>query len=304
VKGANGFRPCLRHNNVLRKNSGIAPAGSFVEISCAEPHRFKKDDSSDIYQAVDSLRDAHRLWIAGAMTKGRFENIQKVLGLKFAPKGLLSCMELRAEIDVVDSTTIDWVHTGLQDGVFTVDMTLLLEASTENLDIEREDFHEYFQVDWQFPAWGKVKSKALYKVFDRCRSSQESKVKASASELLGLYALLRHFAEMYLVGAPGMSDKVASFRAACDTIDIIMLTKHGRLTMRDGARKLRAAHSHHMQKHIAAYGTDHVLPKHHFMYDVADQWEKHEIVADAYVIERTHLRVKQVVTPIQNTKGV
>ncbi len=49
-----------------------------------------------------------------------------------------------------------------------------------------------------------------------------------------------------------------------------------------------------MQKHIAAYGTDHVLPKHHFMYDVAD----------AYATERTHIRVKQVVTPIQNTKGV
>jgi len=305
VKGANGYRPCLRHMNVLKKNSGtveLDPAASFVEITCAEPNRFKKFASSDIYDAADSLRVAHESWIAGHMTKARYENIKKVLGLNFAPKGILLDRELRAKIDVIGSTVIDWVHCELQDGVFTVEVTLLLQACSDALGISWEDLHAYFRDLWQFPAWGKVKSKALYKVFDRRRSPQEAKVKASASELLGLYALLRHFAEVYLIDAPGIGDHVASFRAACATMDIIMLTKRGHLTMRDGARQLRAAHADHLQKHITAYGTDHVLPKHHMMFDVADQWETSETVVDAFVVERLHIRVKQVVNPIRNTR--
>jgi len=305
IKGANGYRPCLRHMNVLKKNSGTAeldPAASFVEISCAEPNRFKKCASSDIYEAADSLRVAHESWIAGRMTKARYENIKKVLGLNFAPKGILLDRELRATIDVIGSTVIDWVHCELQDGVFTVDATLLLQAC-DALGVGWDDLHDLFQFLWQFPAWGKVKSKALYKVFDRRRSPQEAKLKASASELLGLYALLRHFAEVFLVDAPGIGVKVASFKAACATMDIIMLTKRGHLTMRDGAKQLRAAHSDHLQKHIAAYGTDHLIPKHHMMFDVADQWETRDAVVDAFVVERLHIRVKQVVNPIKNTRA-
>ena len=300
-KGTNGIRPCIRHWNCLKKDSGIAPARGYVEISCADSRKFKKSDSSDVYQAADSLRDAHALWTAGRMTKGRFENLQKILGLKLAPKGVLLCRELRAEIDVVDSTVIDWVHTELQDGVFTIEVNLLLQACKQAFGIDWDDLRAYFRDGWQFPAWGKIKSQALYHVFDRRRSSEEEKVKASASELLGLYALLRHFAEKYLVGAPGIGDKVASFTAACCTMDTIMLTKHGRLTMQVGARRLRRNHSNHMQKHIAAYGTDHVVPKHHMMFDVADQWEKRDLVVDAFVVERLHLRVKRVIEPIKRT---
>ena len=41
-KGANGYRPCLRHMNVLKKNSETAeldPTAGFVEITCADPAR-------------------------------------------------------------------------------------------------------------------------------------------------------------------------------------------------------------------------------------------------------------------------
>ena len=302
--GAGSMRPCLRHRNVVKKDTGLAPAGGFVEITCCDPALFVKSDSSDIYQDADSLRDAHGLWAAGGMQSGRYKNLTKVLGLRFAPKGLLLCTELRDEIDVIDTTVIDWVHTELQDGVFTVDATLLLRACSAALDIDWEDLHAYFRRDWMFPAWSNVKSKALYKVFDRRRSPEEAKIKASASELLGLYALLRHFAEKYLLHAPGIDAEVSSFNAACDTMDVIMLTKHGRLSMQEGARRLRESHANHMKKHIAAYGTGFVIPKHHLMFDVADQWLSRKLVVDAFIIERLHLRVKQVLQPIDNTRQV
>ena len=40
------------------------------------------------------------------------------------------------------------------------------------------------------------------------------------------------------------------------------------------------------------------------MFDVADQWEKRKLVVDALIIERLHLRVKQVLQPIDNTRQV
>ena len=75
---------------------------------------------------------------------------------------------------------------------------------------------EYKSDSWHCAGWARVKSKHLYRVFDRRRSPQEEKVKASASKLLALYALLRHFVEIHLVDAPGIDDKEASFGACCD----------------------------------------------------------------------------------------
>ena len=57
-----------------------------------------------------------------------------------------------------------------------------------------------------------------------------------------------------------------------------------------------------MRRHIDAYGEGHIVPKHHFMYDVADQWGCHSVVIDAFVIERLHLRVKHILNPISNTR--
>ena len=111
----------------------------------------------------------------------------------------------------------------------------------------------------------------MHRVFDSRRGSLGDKIKASASELLGLHAVLLHFAEFLLVGVAGMEDKVSSFQAACRTIETISLVKQGRIGMQHGATLLQARHSDHLQKHVAAYGEDNVLPKHHLIFDVADQ---------------------------------
>ena len=123
-----------------------------------------------------------------------------------------------------------------------------------------------------------------------------------------MYALLRHFVEIYLVGAVAVEQfqrQIASFQAACATLDLISVVKQGRLDVREGAEELRRAHAEHLRLHIEAYGTEHILPKHHMMFDVADQWgregERHGAVIDAFVVERLHIRIKYVMDPICNT---
>ncbi|CAK0879456.1 unnamed protein product [Prorocentrum cordatum] len=128
--GANGFKPCLRHCNMLKKNSGTAeldPA-NFVEVSYADPTRFRWQTNADVFAAADLVSAARARWTAGIMTKDRFEKLQMTCGLKFALRGILLDPELRRKVDAVGSAVIDWVHAGLQDGAFTMEAYLLVQA--------------------------------------------------------------------------------------------------------------------------------------------------------------------------------
>lgn len=50
---------------------------------------------------------------------------------------------------------------------------------------------------WTFPAAFRIKSKSLHRIFSAWRnpSGEDAKIRGSASELFGLYGLLRHFVE-------------------------------------------------------------------------------------------------------------
>ena len=71
--------------------------------------------------------------------------------------------------------------------------------------------------------------------------------------------------------------------------------------MAEGARLLKQAASHHLEIHIACYGTGDVKPKHHWIFDVAEQWLEHECVLDAFVIEKEHLRARDWCDRVDNT---
>ena len=89
AKGYGGFRPCLLHPKVLKLNSGIEES-DYVEISCHEPHRFGKARSRDVHMSADLLAQAQERVSSGAMTKGRFLNLEKTCGLNCAPHGFFS----------------------------------------------------------------------------------------------------------------------------------------------------------------------------------------------------------------------
>ena len=185
TNGANGFRPCLRHSKVVKKNSGTVEVDpAFVEITCSDTLRFGANTCADVYRNADALIEARARVAAGAMTQGRFQNLEKVFGLKCAPRGVLVDPDLRDILDVVDGSVIDWVHTALQDGTFTIEATLLVQRVGATLGITFDDVAAFLQDGWNFPAWGRAKSSQLFRVFDPRRSPEENKVMASASELL------------------------------------------------------------------------------------------------------------------------
>ena len=75
--------------------------------------------------------------------------------------------------------------------------------------------------------------------------------------------------------------------------------------MQTAVDRLDAALSDHMRLHLAAYGTDHIKPKHHWLFDVATRLRLRDLLwflVDCFVLERSHLAARDVADKVDNTR--
>ena len=305
-RGAASLKPCLKHNNVLKKGSDLAPrCPSFVEISEDNDELFHRTSSEQFYRSVDKVATAHRMQAAGTMTNTLYQLIAKTEGFNYCKGGLSFELTLRQPgIDVFQAARLDWVHSALQDGGLTVECHLFI-TSCRIVDKNYSDVKRYFQLPWVFPKYMKHKGASLYRIFDDYRKNSETgvmdKLRASASEVLGMYSILRHWAESEIGERPELEAELASFKAACKVLDIILLAKKRVLPMKPAGVALRKAIKDWFRLHKAVYNDDYMKPKHHWMFDVADQFDIDELVFDQFIIERLHLAVKEHAERIDNT---
>ena len=68
--------------------------------------------------------------------------------------------------------------------------------------------------------------------------------------------------------------------------------KRGALELQTTLLLLRRGLQDHMRKHKQCYGRSGLLPKHHWMFDVIEQLAQDGFLADCFIVERLHLRVK------------
>lgn len=187
--------------------------------------------------------------------------------------------------------------------MLTVEIQLLL-SSCEPFGLTREQVKTDLADDsWRFPSQVRAKSKQLHRIFDPYRESSvdSEKLKCSASELLGLYQLLRWIVATRLDRIPALQPKLSSFDAACTVIELISEIKRGARAAAASAAYLQSAISRHLQLHLAAYGDGGIRPKHHWMFDVPGQIVRDGMVLDLFIIERTHVMVKAVADTVLNT---
>jgi hypothetical protein len=107
---------------------------------------------------------------------------------------------------VINALRYDWVHNSLQDGTLTVEATELIREARV-FGVTMRTLEEYTSCDrWCFPAASHTKSRQLHRVFSTWRNPKDEdiKIRASGSELLGLYGLLRHFVETRTVHSSGV----------------------------------------------------------------------------------------------------
>ena len=254
--------------------------------------------------AVDLLGSANARVVAGNMTKAAFKNLEMIQGLNHNPDGMLADPFLRRHVKATETYTSDWVHDALQDGVFTGEAWLFLKACRP-YGISSEDVRSFLADDtWQFLFFARTKARGLWRVFESFRSSSSSeadKLKCSASELLGLYSLLRYLFDSRLPHHEELIAQRESFAAACKILDLILLAKRGVTSAVETSGPLLVAIQEHLRLHKLAYGTTFIKPKNHWLMDVPPQLLRDKLVLDAFIVERLHLVVKSVAENVLNT---
>lgn len=273
-----------------------------VEISCTDKSLFKRLPRVEFNKVADMLKVAAEKWAAGTMTKTAYDDLVMMTGFRFNPHGVLLSARLRRHIFVPEVVTYDWVHAALQGGALNAEV----EGMMLHCSIGRDEVHAFLEdPTWMYPHRGAVKASSLWRIFDVRRISKQepSKVKASCSELLGVYGLLRFFFELKLGASVEHQDKLRSFSGMCSIVDLLLEAKRGLRRPAEAADELDRLMQLHLGMHLAAYGDAYLKPKNHWLMDVPDQLRRDGVILDAFVIERMHLAVKAVAEPVKNTKS-
>ena len=286
-KGGSGIKACWRHWNVLQLGSGLAEhtVNDFVEISCCDGARFREASHAEQTRAFNMVLEARRQHEAGAVAAAVLEDVEKVVGFSITEHGLLACARLSES--VLMAARYDWMHCALSGGTLTTELNLLVSVHP---DLSWRRLQDFFDLAWQFPRMHASTGAALYSA---CRASAVSgKARASCSELLTMYALVRHFVFACLHTADeSVKEALASFKACCAVVDAFLFVKRRQPTGRYVdiiTPKIDA----HMALFKAAYG-DVYQPKHHWLYDCALQIQRDGgVVLDMFLVERSHRKLK------------
>ena len=273
-----------------------------MEITCDDPSLCRSLPPNEYAITMAAVAAASRRYSAGTMSKAAFEDLEKATGFRYNPHGLGQSEALQLLANPIEVAAYDWVHSVLQGGILVAEIEAILSATT----MSREALQAFLaDKQWQFPRCNAIKSRQLHRIFDPRRLIEEApnKVRGSCAEFLSLYGMLRCFVALQLGGDTDFERHVASFNAVCCIVDCILDVKQCLVDVRVGADRLEAAVRRHLALHTGVYGDVYIRPKHHWMLDVPQQFRRDGAVLDAFVIERTHLRVKAVAEPIKNVRG-
>ncbi len=122
------------------------------------------------------------------LRKGAFADLETAVGLNYIPNGLLCCQALASVFGPVSSLMYDWMHVYLQGGLWNLEAGLLLGVLFDHLKIKYTDIHKWIS-DFTFPG----RSNAGRNVFEKKSQVSQGNVTCGASEVLGVYNLLRLF---------------------------------------------------------------------------------------------------------------
>ena len=272
----------------------------FVEITC--PHAGAFQRFADFLKTAKLLNMAAERVASGTATKSALTKLEVASGFRTNPLGLAMSTALEGHLEVPECINYDWVHSALQQGVLNCEVEALLSTT----EVPREDLQTFLaDKAWEFPGARRATARHLHKVFDARRVSDKTpeKIKASCSELLGLYGMLRCYFNLRLANDPGFAPHLASLKDLCSSLDIILDFKYGVRSI-DAASvgELQALMGQHLTHHIAVYGDEYVRPKHHWLLDCPQQFLRDGLVLDAFVIERGHLEIKMVAEQVANTR--
>ena len=128
----------------------------------------------------------------------------------------------------------------------------------------------------------------------------EDNIKMDIAESFAAFPLVRFYVDVHVPESALVAER-ASLAALLKLVDCLLgLKKAGGINRRGLLRQ----QADHFALFLAAYGEEHVIPKHHATYHVVERYGRFEELPDCICLERKHTKAKAYANVFKSSSGL
>ena len=281
-KGSSGNLVCPLCANITSRTHGDLAAhdhsGELQDISCIDTNSFVRRTDSQIFKSQSILASREPV-----LSKKDFALLESSMGLNYNPYGVLA----HRSMPLVKCLQWDGMHVYVVSGLFHLEAGLLLPLLHE----QGATFQviQNFISECKWPHNLKNRRTEILHLFDK--RSKPSDFKASASQCLTLYPLIR----IFLLNHPlpvvddGLRRCIRSFMKLCMVLDLLLAGNRGENMSADD---LETAILAHCRCFLQAYGPEQTIPKFHYSLHLPGMAREKPLIS-CFTHERKHRQAKQ-----------
>ena len=300
-KGSSGLKPCLLCQNIFNdkstRNIVAGDASNFAQShSCTEYSKLVLHTPATIAAVLRRLSQN-----ADTLTQREFAELQTRLGWNHVPEGLLSD---RRWSDIMDPTRVamyDWMHVFLVNGVFNINMGLLMRELKPAAGISYATLHDYVSL-FNWPSSVKYNTGVDALTPRRAKTSwDDCSLKATASESLSLYPVVANYIQAVRdrTTSPLVVQHCMCFLLLVKVLELLQTSARGHVQ----PNVLQAAVEAHLNAFKALYGAEAMTTKFHASLHFADFLGRYGFLPNCFVLERKHRSAKRFGNEVRNTSA-
>ena len=284
VKGASGTLPCPLCTNLVSRLHEHDPTGRLLLPLHTTDYtllRCVSDESAWQTQALLISREP-------TMTKKDFAQLQQSVGMNWNPHGVLA----HRSLGLRSSLMFDFMHIYLVNGLFHQEVGRLLPKLYE----AGHSFESIlsFMESFSWPHNLQSRRNETLQCFQKKTAPDE--FRASASQSLNSYPLLRLFVLGLGVMDMALSLAVKSFLKLCKVLDLLLDGNRGNPLDAD---TLQDAVVEHLKAVLASHGELGVIPKFHYALHLG-LIAREKALISCFTHERKHKEIKRKADELHN----
>lgn len=294
LKGDSGSNFCLKCCNQI----------AFLHEGEEDPEKAVLRTISKAELALATDDEALASWDRMASRKRicsqkEFQQWEQCTGWTYSDQALLSSPTLRPWLRPCTQYVHDFMHGMVSNGTLNIGLHLVLQhLQSQGLPAWNE-MSAYLKL-WCLPA-AVQKVGVLSALFTPAKVESHksaSKVKATASEMLGLYTIVQYHVQQ-IEAKGGVSLETEAFLKLCHMMDLLMATFMGSVT----GTMLDNAASNVLTAFKNAGYSEHCIKKFHWLLHYGDELVQHGMLLPCWTMERKHKDVTLVATRVQNLQS-
>ena len=283
TKGHSGSKPCPLCQNMV---SHRAPGGadglhlhSAYALSIAlevDITKFKLHSDESMLAAVQSLKSKRN-----TISSGAFSDLEQLHGFSYTPWSIIA--DHRINLAAVSALMFDWGHCYVCNGLADVEFGMLMQTLHKH-----KSPTTYTEAGSYVQCWSKPESyPAVVRLFSKgpARSNLRHGVfNCSASEFLTLAPMMYRYLDRVARPRGHCMPQLLSMLALFEVIELLQAIKCKAVD----PENLRKAIVKHLVLFIAAYGPEHMRPKHHYVIHLPDILARQGTLLTTFTQERKH----------------